>query len=315
MNYQDVLRQWHDSGNTITARTSGSTGVPQVIELSKIMVRHSACRTIDFFGITDKSRLHSCIAADYIGGKMTAIRAQIASCLFSYEEPSNTPLRQFSSKDELDMVSLVPSQMRYVLDNISQMPKVKYYLIGGSGIPIAIRRDIVAKKVCAYESYGMTETASHIAVRRILESETPFIPLPGITLRKDERDCLIIDLGTDGVIVTNDVVRFVGNNSEFEIVGRADHVIITGGKKVHPAEVENKISALFPDREICITSRTDDFWGSRVVLLVEGKENVSDAVLAKMKKMLEKHEYPKEVLCIEKLERTKNGKIVRKCLD
>lgn len=244
---------------------------------------------------------------------MTVIRAEVAGCRFSFETPSNRPMQDFSPDDTLDMVSLVPSQMRYVLDHLDVMPCVRTYLLGGSAIPEAIRRDIAASALNVYESYGMTETASHIAVRRVGIPQENFCPLHGVTLSADSRGCIVIDLGADGRIVTNDIVDFAADGS-FRILGRADHVIVTGGKKVHPADVERRLSPLFGDRSICVTSRPDDFWGQRVVLLVEGEEEIPQPVIAKMKKLLEKYEQPKEIITVKQLLRTENGKIIRKQL-
>lgn len=244
---------------------------------------------------------------------MTAIRAEVAGCRFSYETPSNRPLQRIGRCETLDMVSLVPSQMRYVLDHRDVMPYVRTYLLGGSAIPEAIRRDIAASGLQVYESYGMTETASHVAVRRVGIPQEDFQPLPGVTLSADDNGCLVIDLGEDGQIVTNDIVRFPGGVS-FRILGRADHVIVTGGKKVHPADIERRLSSLFGDRDICVTSRPDDFWGQRVVLLVEGEGDISQSVIAKMKQLLENYEQPKEIITIKSFPRTDNGKIIRKQL-
>lgn len=314
MTFAEVIAQWRSGAAYIPARTSGSTGTPSEIRLPRGLVERSARRTIERFGITAASRLHSCIAPDFIGGKMTAIRAEVAGCRFSFETPSNRPLQEFTPSDALDMVSLVPSQMRYVLDHRDVMPMVKTYLLGGSAIPEAIRRDIAASGLNVYESYGMTETASHIAVRRVGVPQEDFRPLPGVSLSADDRDCLVIDLGADGRIVTNDIVDLAVDGS-FRILGRADNVIVTGGKKVHPADVERRLSPLFGDRSICVTSMPDDFWGQRVVLLVEGEEEIPQQVIAKMKKLLEKYEQPKEIVVVKQLLRTENGKIIRKPLD
>lgn len=313
MTFAEVIAQWRSGAAYIPARTSGSTGTPSEIRLPRGLVERSAWRTIARFGITADSVLHSCIAPDFIGGKMTAIRAEVAGCRFSFETPSNRPLQAFTPSDALDMVSLVPSQMRYVLDHRDVMPMVKTCLLGGSAIPEAIRRDIAASGLNVYESYGMTETASHIAVRRVGVPQEDFRPLPGVSLSADDRDCLVIDLGADGRIVTNDIVDFAADGS-FRILGRADHVIITGGKKVHPADVERRLSPLFGDRSFYVTSRPDDFWGQRVVLLVEGEEEIPQPVIAKMKKLLEKYEQPKEIITVRQLLRTENGKIIRKQL-
>lgn len=315
MTYEMVRDEWLGATSFITARTSGSTGTPRPIRLSKGMVRESALRTISYFNLTSASHLHSCIAPDFIGGKMMLIRALCCGANFTFETPSNRPMTGLCRKVHLSMVSVVPSQMRYIIENINDLPTVDYYLVGGSALSPDLRCAIADAGVKAYESYGMTETASHIALRKIERCPTPFETLPGIKISLDNRGCLVIDMGEYGEIVTNDIAT-LGPAGQFEIKGRADHVIITGAKKVHPAEVEAKIAALFPDNDICVTSRPDPLWTNRIVLLVETDLPLdSDTLMMRMREILLPHELPKEILAVKRLERTDSGKIVRKRLE
>lgn len=315
MTYDMVRDEWLGSGPFITARTSGSTGAPRPIKLNKGMVRESALRTISYFNLTSDSHLHSCIAPDFIGGKMMLIRALCCGAHFTFETPSNRPLTGLCREAHLNMVSVVPSQMRYIIDRLDDMPTVDYYLVGGSALSPDLRCAIADAGVKAYESYGMTETASHIALRKIERWPTPFEPLPGIEISLDDRGCLVIGMGEYGEIVTNDIAT-LGPDGQFEIKGRADHVIITGAKKVHPAEVEAKIAGLFPDNDICLTSRPDPLWTNRIVLLVETDLPLDiDSLIMRMREILPAHEVPKEILGVRHLERTDSGKIVRKRLE
>lgn len=318
MTYDEFLDEWRSETPYIVAHTSGSTGQPKEILLPKEMMARSARRTIDFFGIDSDSRLHSCISADFIGGKMMLVRSEVSGATFSREEPSNRPLQDFTPADRLDLVSVVPSQMRHIVDRLEEMPRVGAYLIGGSAIHPELRQDIVNKGIRAFESYGMTETSSHIALRPVDSSDAPFTLLPGISLTSDGDGCLVIDLGPDGTVATNDLVRFCdGHRRTFRIVGRRDHVIVTGGKKVNPMEVEAAVAQLFPGVEICVTSRPDPLWTSRVVLLAECSPASLDAesLTLRMKQLLPSWAVPKEVIAVPALPRTASGKIIRKPLD
>lgn len=311
MTYEEFLTEWRDNKNFIFAQTSGSTGEPKIIRLKKDFMSRSAIRTNEFFNINSSSRLHSCISPDFIGGKMMAVRSEIARCRLSWEIPSNTPLKNLSSSEKLSLVALVPSQMHYIIDNKSQMPVIDNLLIGGSPIPPLLKDKIIECGLNAYESYGMTETASHIALRKVTSENIPFTTLPGISVSASEEECLVILFDTGEKFVTNDIVQLVSDTAFF-IKGRKDNVIISGGKKINPIELEAKISSLLP-YAFCITGFPDDKWGEKVVLILESKTKCinTDYILELLKPKLEKWEMPKEIIIEALLARTANGKIIR----
>ncbi|MDE5874367.1 MAG: AMP-binding protein, partial [Muribaculaceae bacterium] len=168
------------------ARTSGSTGKAKEIRLPKEFVRRSALRTNRFFSIDSRSRLHSCVSPDFIGGKMMAVRSEMAGCRLTYETPSNRPLKDVEA-GEITLLSVVPSQMLGLLDSDGNLPPVRHYLIGGSSLSTELRNKICDSGVDAWESYGMTETASHIALRRVEREEGWFEAFSDISLRLDAR--------------------------------------------------------------------------------------------------------------------------------
>lgn len=294
MTYDDFLAEWRDPDRGfITARTSGSTGTPKLIELPKGMLAESAERTNEFFSIGRDSLLHSCISPDFIGGKMMAVRAELAGCRFSYEEPSNRPSILLGGKGHgrwPDLISVVASQMEYIILNFQDIPSTVNFIIGGSAIHPDLRRAIEDSGVNAWESYGMTETASHIALRRVRRnpdevsvlyssdlsagSSNGFTPMRGISVSLDERDCLCIDLPHFGRIATNDLAE-ISEDGSFQILGRADNVIISGGKKIIPEEVESVLLPLLKPlgiTRIAVSSLPDVKWGEATVLAAEYPE-------------------------------------------
>lgn len=307
MTFEEFLAEWRDSKPFISVHTSGSTGQPKVIELEKDFVRESALRTNKFFSLGKGSRLHSCVSADFIGGKMMAVRSELAGCRLTWEVPSNTPLQEIDKNETIDLLAVVPSQMIHLLDHLEEIPQINAIIIGGSRIHPSLRKRIAAGGLNAFETYGMTETASHIALRKVTEEEIPFIPLDGISISKDERDCLLIDFSTGKRIATNDMVK-IDSNGGFTIIGRYDKIIITGGKKVNPEEIERRISE-FITEEFYITSFPDEKWGERIVLKVEGKIIDKEGLRSKLKTVLRNYEMPKEIIEVERFERTENGKI------
>lgn len=310
MTFEDFIKEWHGVTPYITAHTSGSTGEPKEIELQKEFVKRSAMRTNRFFSIGKDSRLHSCVAADFIGGKMMAVRSLIAECCFTWEKPSNRPLQQMSNNDEITLLAVVPSQMIHILDHFEEMPVIQNVLIGGAAIPTELRKRIAQSGLNAFESYGMTETASHIALRKVEEEEGWFDALPGIEVTNDERGCLVIEFETGERFVTNDMSIFDGKR--FKIAGRIDNVIITGGKKVSPERIERKVSHLF-NGDILVSSEPHPKWGEQVILLAEEKEPVAGEgmLMKEMRKILEGWEMPKRISWNIRLPRTPNGKIKR----
>ncbi len=328
MTFEEFLAEWRGESPVITVRTSGSTGTPKTITLDKEFVRDSGRRTNSFFNITSGSRLHSCVGAQFIGGKMMAVRSGLAGCRFTWEMPSNTPLSGVSHDEVIDLLAVVPSQMLHILAHLEEMPTINAIIIGGSAIHPQLRERIIASGLNAYETYGMTETASHIALRKIKEGEEWFMPLDGIKVSLDGRDCLVICFDRGERIITNDLAIINGDGG-FKILGRYDNVIVTGGKKVNPEDVERRIASLM-EGSFIITSRPDEKWGERIILKIEktvNGENVKERreigdtgkdkldckaeLLKLLKTVLEPHEVPKEIEWVERLERTPNGKLKR----
>lgn len=312
MNYKDFINEWRDASEYIQAFTSGSTGTPKVIKLLKSFVRESAVRTNTFFNLNVNSTFHSCISPDYIGGKMMAVRAEILGAYFSWEEPSNRPLKDFPLHQNISLLALVPSQMIHILENKDHLPHIDNIIIGGSPIHSELRKKIKSSGLNAFETYGMTETASHIALRKIEKEDVPFRVLPGISIEKDAEDCLVISFANKYKVFTNDIVE-IYDTEYFIIKGRKDHMIITGGKKVNPMDLESKISELIK-ADFYISSREDEKWGQKIILVIEGEESGFDKkeILKNLSRYVLPWEMPKEILFKKKLERTHNGKILRK---
>lgn len=322
MEFKEFLEEWHGAAPYIIARTSGSTGEPKVIRLDKEFVRQSAMRTNRFFKIDGNSRLHSCVAADYIGGKMMAVRAEISGGHLTWEKPSNSPMEMVGKNEIIDLLAVVPSQMIHILDNMDNMPSIKAVIIGGSAINPLLYQRICESGLNAYETYGMTETASHVALRKIekangvgnfgeITSTEWFETLEGISVKKDERGCLVIVFDSGERFVTNDLAE-VSDHRHFKITGRYDHIIITGGKKVNPYEVEKKL-APYIDSPFVVTSVSDYKWGNAVVLKIEDgvNDDNDDELMLTMRRILQPHEVPKMIEHTKALPRTPNGKILR----
>lgn len=311
----NVAFQWAASA-MLDAHTSGSTGTPKHIRLPMDMVRKSTWRTIRFFRLDAASRLHSCVSARFIGGKMMVIRALELGCRFTYEPSSNRPHLDESSR--IDLLAVVPSMMWDITERHKSgtLPEIRNIIVGGAPIPDSLRRAIAESGLNAYETYGMTETASHIALRRIEADQQPFSLLDGIAITTDERGCLVINLEGCPPVVTNDIASILSGN-EFRILGRADNAIITGGRKVFPEDIERRIAHLIPG-DFIITSRPSDKWGQELLLRCPSIPGYSDngifpvpeRLKADLEAILEPHERP-HALLVAPVAYTANGKPVR----
>lgn len=323
MTQQEFEQEWLNDSDFVMCHTSGSTGTPKEIKLRKDLMRQSAGRTISFFGLGLDSHLHTCLGFQYIASKMMTVRADMAKCLLTSEPPSNKPLEGFSGDKEITLLSVVPSQMLWILDNPDIWSRIKNILIGGSPIPSLIRNMIALSGINAWESYGMTETASHIALRKVTSDETvPFTTLPGITVSSGNDGCLVVNIPGMDAVNTTDLAEVI-SDSEFRILGRSDNCIISGGVKIIPEQIENLLGP-FIAYDYCISSVPDSKWGEKAVLVVESLDcNIGEEVLKKAVS-LRLNQYkkimnlgvktPKDVIITKVLPRTDSGKIDRNTL-
>lgn len=323
MTVEEFIEEWRGPEPFIKARTSGSTGAPKEIHLAKEFVRASVRRTNAFFNINSASRLHLPLSPDYIAGKMMVVRALEADATLTHETPSNTP--SLSPDGDIHLLAVVPSQMDYLLG--APDVKVREYLIGGSAIPSSLRARISAAGLSAWESYGMTETASHVALRKVSSDEVPFTALPGITCALGQEGNLIINLPADTsgkgymTLSTRDAALLV-DPQHFLIRGRLDNVIITGGAKVHPEQVEKRLAALNWPFRYYVGGVPDAKWTNRVVLYIDvsslrddhtDTDIITDAdIIKEMRTVLDGPELPREIIRLPAFRYTASGKLLRR---
>lgn len=323
MTQQEFEKEWLNDSDFVLCHTSGSTGTPKEIKLRKDMMRQSAGRTNNFFGIGFDSHLHTCLDFQYIASKMMTVRADVANCLLTSEPPSNRPLERFTGDDEITLLSVVPSQMLWILDNPAIWKRLKNILIGGSPIPSLIRHRIALSGINAWETYGMTETASHIALRKVTSDETaPFKTLPGITVSSGSDGCLVIKIPGIDAVNTTDLAEVI-SDSEFRIFGRSDNCIISGGVKIIPEQLENLLGP-FIAFDFCISSVPDAKWGEKAVLVVQLSDSVINEDVLRKAVALRLNQYkkimnlgvktPKDVIIVKSFPCTSNGKIDRKAI-
>lgn len=301
------LQEWKNPSCTVAAHTSGSTGKPKPILLNKKDIRVSASATCRYFGIEKSDLLFLPLRPSYIAGKMMIVRADVADADLLVEIPSNSPLRQRPPR-RIKLAAIVPSQIPGLLES-GNAGMIEQTIIGGAQISSGYEQMILSAGIEAYATYGMTETCSHVALRKL--GTKAYNALPHVEFSIDSRGCLVIHSATMsfGNLVTNDIVRLIDSKS-FEWLGRYDNVINSGGIKLYPEAIEQKISTVLSGREFYVGSHPDEKWGNRVVLYIEGKAHIADLPLM-LGNVLDKTEIPKEIVYIDRFERTSSGKIIR----
>lgn len=297
----DFLLDWFDDKSYIDMYTSGTTGAPKTIRVEKSAMVQSALATGDFFDLQPGDRVLHCLPANYVAGKMMFVRSFILGLDMDFVPPSSHPLEHNDQK--YDFAAMVPLQAKNSIDKLSNIKKI---IIGGVKIHKSLEQELVKLPVDIYETYGMTETITHIAAKKV--GVEAFTTLPHVTVSVNENQCLEIvakNIGNEK-IVTNDIVKLISDN-QFIWLGRFDNVINSGGIKIMPEQVEAKLSTLIP-RRYFVNGVPDDTLGERVVLYVEGAPMEIDHSVFDV---LDKYEKPKEIVFIPKFKETATGKIMR----
>ncbi|GAA3520567.1 AMP-binding protein [Aquimarina addita] len=310
------LLDWLDSNNYIIVQTSGSTGTPKKIKIYKQHMINSAKATGKFFKVEEGTTALLCLSASYIAGKMMLVRAMVLGWKIDVVPPRANVLDTVYK--QYDFCAMVPLQ----LDNsINRLHLIKKLIVGGGAVSQNLKELIQGIKTKVFETYGMTETVTHIAARRINPKKKDkkeaffFKALPAITLSTDDRNCLLIKAPqlTDETIYTNDVVE-LKTYKKFIWKGRYDNVINSGGIKLFPEEIEVKLQLLISCR-FFIAGVPDDSLGNKLILLIE--QTYDKELKATLKEaiqhltILTKYEAPKEIYFLEQFIETKTGKIQR----
>ncbi|CAN1562880.1 O-succinylbenzoic acid--CoA ligase [Flavobacteriaceae bacterium] len=297
----DFLLDWFDDKSFIDMYTSGSTGEPKTIRIEKDAMVKSAISTGDYFNLQPGDRVLHCLPTNYVAGKMMFVRSFILGLDMDFVAPSSNPLE--NNDEKYDFAAMVPLQAKNAIEKLTNIKKV---IIGGVKVHKSLEQELVKLPIEIYETYGMTETITHIAAKKI--GAEAFTTLPHVTVSVNENQCLEIlakNIGNEK-IVTNDVVKLV-SDTQFVWLGRFDNVINSGGIKIMPEQIESKLSTLIP-RRYFINGVSDDVLGEKVVLYIEGDTiKIEDSVFD----ALDKYEKPKEIVFIPKFKETATGKIMR----
>ena len=336
MTLEDFLSEWNNDSDRVLVHTSGSTGKPKPMMVEKKRMLNSARITCDFLGLKPGDSALLCMSLDYIAGKMVVVRSIERHLHLISVSPSGHPLKDVN--EEITFAAMVPMQVYNTLqvpEERERLSRIRHLIIGGGAIDAALEKELKSfpGNIAIWSTYGMTETLSHIALRRINGDEPSewYQPFDSVHISQTEEGCLVIDAPQvcAETLVTNDIVEiepYIYNKVEklrFRIKGRKDNVICSGGIKIQIEEVETLLKPHL-EKPFMLAKKKDGKFGEIAVLLTEDED--IKKVEATVRRLLsdesekssdhKKYKYwiPKEFRYVEHLPLTETGKPKRCCL-
>ena len=337
MTLEDFLSEWNNDSDQVLVHTSGSTGKPKPMMVEKKRMLNSARITCDFRGLKPGDTALLCMSLDYIAGKMVVVRSIERHLHLISVSPSGHPLKDVNLKEvngEITFAAMVPMQVYNTLqvpEERERLCHIRHLIIGGGAIDATLEQELrsLPGNIAIWSTYGMTETLSHIALRRINGAEASewYQPFDSVKISQTDEGCLVIDapLVCAETLVTNDIVEiepYIYNKVEnhnkvektrFRIKGRKDNVICSGGIKIQIEEVEEFLKPHL-EKPFMLAKKKDEKFGEIAVLLSEDKE--IKTVEATIRRLLSDHKYwiPREFRYVEHLPLTETGKPKRSIL-
>ena len=336
MTLEDFLSEWNNDSDRVLVHTSGSTGKPKPMMVEKKRMLNSARITCDFLGLKPGDSALLCMSLDYIAGKMVVVRSIERHLHLISVPPSGHPLKDVD--EEITFAAMVPMQVYNTLqvpEERERLSRIRHLIIGGGAIDATLEQELqsLPGDIAIWSTYGMTETLSHIALRRINGDEPSewYQPFDSVHISQTEEGCLVIDAPQvcAETLVTNDIVEiepYIYNKVEklrFRIKGRKDNVICSGGIKIQIEEVETLLKPHL-EKPFMLAKKKDGKFGEIAVLLTEDED--IKKVEATVRRLLsdesekssdhKKYKYwiPKEFRYVEHLPLTETGKPKRCCL-
>lgn len=301
----DFLLDWLDEKDYVEVNTSGSVGLPKTMKLSKQAMVNSSIATGNYLKLVPGQTALHCLPINFIAGKMMLVRAMILGLEVDLVEPTSHPV--FDYEKVYHFASMLPMQLKSTL---KYLHNVKIMIVGGSSISKHLISLTQSLKTKVFATYGMTETASHIALRPLNNaSKSPYFKvLPDVSISQDDRNCLVIDAPkvAEKKVITNDIVK-LHSKTEFEWLGRIDNVINSGGIKFFPEQIEEKLRGKI-EQQFFIASEPDTNLGERLILVLEGNTSSLDQDIFEG---LDPFEIPKAIYNVPKFKMTQTEKIQR----
>ncbi len=306
------IEEWIDEKDFIEQTSSGTSGKPKNLKLPKKSMMLSAQKTCELFNLRFGCSVLLCLPIDYIAGKMMIVRAFVGGLNLLLTEPSSMP--DLTGCGNIEFCAMVPLQAYNSLNSIETLRRITKLIIGGAEIRDELEVMLGDLPNEVYATYGMAETCSHVAIRRIggAEPERSYVAIPGVSFSVDSRGCLEIEADFfEHKIVTNDVVDLT-DKTTFRWIGRFDNLINSGGIKIVPEEIEAIVSKT-TGLDCAVIGLADEKLGEKVILVLEkgGSEITEDEIESVLKDELPKRYHPKEIIFVDELPRNHSFKVDR----
>ncbi|MFY0644373.1 MAG: AMP-binding protein [Bacteroidia bacterium] len=312
----EIVSEWQDNSSGLRLKSSGTTASPKSISLSRALLTWSANTTKNTFSLGNE-HLYCCLPIERTGGFMQLIRSLVHNWDVHFVNPSKSPLKELENNHKYSLISLTPYQLEHSLKNLEKLSRFKLVLIGGAKLSESLLKEIERNKEALgntriIETYGMTETASHIAYREVGDEWLQAVA--GVQLSK-VKDCLHLSIKElDLEVQTSDMIEIQEN--QFKLIGRADHVINSAGIKIHPEIIEPLIQKTLLrcgiERAFYLGKKVNDTWGEEAVLVLEGAPIKDEPfILEILYRELPNYQHPKSIVYVDQIERTDTGKIKR----
>ncbi|WP_113924416.1 AMP-binding protein [Cognataquiflexum aquatile] len=313
-------QSWLHGQDSFLLQTSGSTGIPKTIAVDRRQMEISATATGKFFGIAKNPRLLCCLNTQMIAGKMMLVRAMMWDANLILTKPKENPLEEEWVDGAFDFVAMVPIQVAACLSqnpSLQKLRKIKTLLIGGAPSPISLLEFLSKEKISSFQTYGMTETVSHIALAKIAGTELVYETLPGVTIGVDLDKRLWIEapMAKEKRLQTNDLVDIV-DEKHFLWIGRSDFTINSGGFKIQPEILESQIAptieAYYGKVAFFLFGLDDEKLGQKLVLVIGSNQTDNEKagkLLYSISDLVHKYQIPKEVIFVKEFVKTPSGKI------
>ncbi len=308
INILNFLKEWTNNSTVVKTKTSGSTGEPKTITLSKSSMIESARLTNQFFKLSKGDCALLCLPTNFIAGKMMLVRGIVGKLRIESIEPCLNPLKNHTTL--IDFAAMTPMQVKTILkETPSKLNLIDKLIIGGAPVDKQLEESLKPFSTVCYSTFGMTETITHIAVKK-LNKNNEFKALPSIQFRQANDGCLIIEAPhlKNKEIKTNDVVELTSNTS-FIWKGRIDNVINTGRIKIQPEEIESQLLEVIPNNRFFVTSEKDELLGEKIILIIEAKEKIDLSI--QNFNHLSKYSIPKKIYYMSEFIESENGKILK----
>ena len=304
------LQEWHNDEPTVWVHTSGSTGTPKPMQVEKKRMMASARLTCSFLGLKEGDSALLCMPLQYIAGKMVVVRSLVAGLKLIPVAPSGHPLKDL--KEAPTFAAMIPMQVFNTLQvpkEKDKLKKIKHLIIGGGAIDDALATELKDFPNHVWSTYGMTETLSHIALRRLngKDASNWYTPFDNVRIRLSEEGTLIIHAPNVCAeeLTTNDIAE-INEEGKFRILGRKDNTINSGGVKIQIEQVEACLKKHL-DVPFQITARADAKFGEIVVLLYN-KVKDEASVRQACEEALPTYWVPKAYIAVDELPMTGTGK-------